>query len=143
MPSVCVARCPLWPARLCRLPRARPNLTKPVTALLPYVPICAKQIWMENSWGWGDARKVENTGFTCDAMPESWNDLGFLMLCAFKTGPFLIFAHIVFLSIDHLLSLQRNLTNWPPPPDRGYPGSPFYLLVASSFPGERKPLNKI
>ena len=110
---------------------------------------CPTCRYAPNKFGWkiagdgGDARKIENTGFTCDAMPESWNDLGFLMLCAFKTGPFLIFAHIVFLSIDHLLSLQRNLTNWPPPPDRGYPGSPFYLLVASSFPGERKPLNKI
>ena len=62
---VCVARCPHCPAQLCRLPGARPNLTKPVTALLPYVPICAKQIWMENSSG--DARKVGNTGFTCDA----------------------------------------------------------------------------
>ena len=44
----------VWPDALplCRLPRARPNLTKPVTALLPsYVPICAKQIWMENSSG--------------------------------------------------------------------------------------------
>ena len=44
----------VWPdaptaPKLCRLPGERPNLTKPVTALLPYVPICAKQIWMEKS----------------------------------------------------------------------------------------------
>ena len=126
---VCVARCPPCPVQLCRLPSARPNLTKPVTALLPYVPICAKQIWMENSSG--DARKVGNTGFTCDAAARKLGQLQISNVWqSFQTYPLLDFAHIRFLSIDHLLSFSEEfhkLASCSPLPDRGYPGSSFYL----------------
>ena len=130
---VCVARCPHCPAQLCRLPRARPNLTKPVTALLPYVPICGKQIWMENSWG--DARKVENTGFTCDAMPESWKDFGFLMfgnpLNFHNWTPSNMSTYQVFVNRPPSFFAEEfdKLAPGNPPLSRvrGYPGSPFYF----------------